>query len=393
MVVRLAKAEMNNWDLLAEQKQLTVDKTTLFQDSWVNYYKAERELSLLLKQKSCVKWAVEGDENNHFFHGLVRGRIQRNTIKGVISNGVWEEKPTNIKEAAFQYFSNQFREPNVARPSFSCERFKKLSPSQADSLVCPFSEYEIKSVVWSYGDSKASGPDGFTFAFLKAHWETIKFDVMSSFQEFATSGKILKGGNSTFLTLIPKKSDPLSLDDYRPISLVGCQYKILGKVLAEGLKTVMSHLIYDNQSAFVGARQILDGVLMANEAVNWAHIMKLKLLLLKVDFAKAFDCINWEFLDETMRQMNFSLKWRLWIKGCLKSTTISVLVNGSPTVEFPMQRGLRQGNPLSPFLFLIVVEALSVMRAKACSQGIYRGLKIGNDRLELPSVNGHSTML
>lgn len=126
--------------------------------------------------------------------------------------------------------------------------------------------------------------------------------------EFATTGKIVKGGNPTFLTLIPKKSNPLSLDDYRSISLVGALYKILAKVLSLRLQPVMADLISANQTAFVGGRQILDDVLLANEAVNWARAMKKKLLLLKVDFAKVFDSINLDFLQECMRQMNFSSK-------------------------------------------------------------------------------------
>lgn len=313
---------------------------------------------------------------------MIRGRLTRNTIKGLISNGIWEEKPEKIKELVFHHFSNHFREPIASRLSFSCKRFKKLSPSQVTSLDSTFTESEVKTAVWLCGDSKAAEPDGFTFAFIKAYWEAIKVDVMNFMWEFATSGKIVKGGNSTFLILIPKKSNPLSLDDYRPISLVGAQYKILAKVLSERLKPVMADFISDNQTAFVGGRQILDGVLMANEAVNWAHVMKKKLLLLKVDFTKAFDCINWDFLEACMRKMNFSTTWRMWIKGCLNSATISVLVNGSSTAEFPMQRDLRQGDPLSPFLFLLLWKLYQLCCQKPVAWGC-----IGVFRLEIISWN------
>lgn len=115
---------------------------------------------------------------------------------------------------------------------------------------------------------------------------------------------MVKRGNSTFLTLIPKVDDPLSLADYRPISLVGCQYKILIKLLANRLKRVMPTLISENQSAFVGDRQILDEVLLENEVVNWAKSCSKKLMLIKIDFAKAYDCVNWDFLDLIMEQMS-----------------------------------------------------------------------------------------
>lgn len=122
---------------------------------------------------------------------------------------------------------------------------------------------------------------------------------------------------------------------------------------------------------------------MANEAVRWAEIKRKKLLLLKIDFPKAFDCLNWEFLDSTLMQMNFSAKWRRWIRGCLSSAAISISVNGSPTQEFSMQRGLRQGDPLSPFLFIIATEALHVMMMEANQKGIFKGACIGQDSIEI----------
>ncbi|GKD21782.1 RNA-directed DNA polymerase, eukaryota, reverse transcriptase zinc-binding domain protein [Tanacetum coccineum] len=105
-------------------------------------------------------------------------------------------------------------------------------------------------------------------------------------------------------------------------------------------------------------RQILDGCLIANEIIRMAHIEDHKLLLFKVDFEKAFDSVNWEFLFDVMKQFGFGDKWIGWIRSCLSSASISVLINGSPTKEFSMERGLQQGDPLSPLLFLLVAESL-----------------------------------
>lgn len=119
----------------------------------------------MLRQRSRVKWAAEGDENNRYFHGLIRGRLQRNSIKGLLSNGSWVESPTKIKETVFHYFSNQFCEPASSRPSFISSRFRKLSPSLVASLDSPFTESELKSAVWSCGDFKAPGPEWLYFFF------------------------------------------------------------------------------------------------------------------------------------------------------------------------------------------------------------------------------------
>ncbi|GJS93656.1 putative RNA-directed DNA polymerase, eukaryota, reverse transcriptase zinc-binding domain protein [Tanacetum coccineum] len=148
---------------------------------------------------------------------------------------------------------------------------------------------------------------------------------------------------------------------------------------ANRLVKVISLVIGPNQTAFIAGRQILDGCLIANEIIRMTSIEKSNLLLFKVDFEKAFDSVNWNFLQNVMRQMGFGVKWRKWITYCLSSASISILINGSPTKEFKLERGLRQGDPLSPFLFLIVVEALQISILEACEKGFFKGIHLANN--------------
>lgn len=113
-------------------------------------------------------------------------------------------------------------------------------------------------------------------------------------------------------------------------------------------------------------RSILDGPLVVNKLCSWAKKTKKQILLFKVDFDKAFDSINWEFLDNNLVQMGFGEKWRMWVNGCLRSTHASILVNGHPTDEVTTSKGVRQGDPFSPFLFIITMEGLSVAMEEAC---------------------------
>jgi hypothetical protein len=153
-------------------------------------------------------------------------------------------------------------------------------------------------------------------------------------------------------------------------------YKILSKILANRLKRVMSKLISKCQSAFLPQRQILDGVVVLNEIIDLTKRRKDDCLLFKVDFERAYDSVNWGFLEKMMLKMGFSEGWLKWMRACIFESTMSILVNGSPTDDFKVGRGLRQGDPLSPFLFLIVAEGLAGLVRRAVEIGRFKGYQV-----------------
>ncbi|GJS47284.1 RNA-directed DNA polymerase, eukaryota, reverse transcriptase zinc-binding domain protein [Tanacetum coccineum] len=216
----------------------------------------------------------------------------------------------------------------------------------------------------------------------------MKADIIAFVQEFFSSSIMPKGCNTSFIALIPKISNPLVVSDYRPISLIGAQYKIIAKLLANRLARVIDSVISCEQTAFVKHRQILDGPLMVNEVIKWCNRKRDKLMIFKIDFEKAFDSISWDYVLQIMKFMGFHGSWISWIRGCLNHATSSVLVNGSPTNEFHLSRGLRQGDPLSPFLFIIAMEGLHVAIEDAIAAGLYRvsGLKINFHKSNLVGV-------
>jgi len=178
--------------------------------------------------------------------------------------------------------------------------------------------------------------------------------------------------------LIPKVNSPQRLNDFRPISLIGCLYKVLAKVLANRLRQVVGSVVFESQSAFIKGKQILDGILIANEVVDEAKRLNKELLVFKVDFEKTYDSVDLRYLDAVMSKMNFPKIWRKWILECVGSATASVLVNGCPTDEFPIAQGLRQGDPLSPFLFLLAAEGFNVIMNEAVGAHLFNGYIIGH---------------
>ncbi|GKB01228.1 cysteine-rich receptor-like protein kinase [Tanacetum coccineum] len=280
----------------------------------------------------------------------------------------------------FQTYRSKFSEQNCIRPTFTSNLFKQLDITEVLLLDLPFTMQEIKDAVWECGGDKAPSVNGFTFKFIKSHWDILGHDIFCYMKEFETSSLIPRGCNSSFITSIPKVEDPLVIHDYRPISLIGCQYKIIAKAHANRLALVISSVVGESQTAFIKGRQIIDGPLMVDKIISWAKMYNKKLFMLKVDFEKAFDSISWSFLDSTMMQMGFSFKWRQWMRACLNSGYTSVLVNGSPTPEFKIERSLRQGDPLSPLLFILAIEALNVILTEAKSKNLFKGVKVEKDK-------------
>lgn len=145
----------------------------------------------------------------------------------------------------------------------------------------------------------------------------------------------------------------------------------------------MGYIIDDTQSAFLEGRQLLDSVLVENEAIDEAREKKKACLIFKVDYEKAYDSVDWNFVWNMMRGLGFCEQWIGWTRGCIQSASISVLVNGNPTEEFRMEKGLRQGDPLAPFLFLMVAEGLSGMMRQAQKENLFKGLKVGQEEVEV----------
>ena len=160
-------------------------------------------------------------------------------------------------------------------------------------------------------------------------------------------------------------------------------YKIISKILSLRLKRVLNKVIDPRQSAFLEGRGLLDSVLVANETLEEVKRKKKECVVFKVDYEKTYDSVSWEFIYYMLGRLGFCDKWIDWIKNCLESSSISVLVNGSPTTEFKPLKGLRQGDPLAPFLFLIAVEGLAGVVRQAEEKKLVESIEVGEKQVKV----------
>ncbi|XP_026417438.1 uncharacterized protein LOC113312920 [Papaver somniferum] len=217
-----------------------------------------------------------------------------------------------------------------------------------------------------------TGPDGFPIKFYVLCWDISKHDIMLVFKELQEKNFLDWRLKNTFIALIPKKQTIEEIKDLIPISLVQGVYKIVSKVLTDRLKAVLPDFISSHQSDFIKKRKILDGVLVANELIDSRERLGKPGLLIKVDFEKAFDHVNWDFLDEMFALMGFGNKWRRWIRCCVEFVRFSVLING-PSADDPLiflDADIEQIKNLR--LILLSFEQLTVLPTT------YLGLPLGD---------------
>ncbi|GJW13276.1 RNA-directed DNA polymerase, eukaryota [Tanacetum coccineum] len=318
-----------------------------------NLLKDLQELNSLdtsdISQKAKIRWTIKGDENTKYFHGCLNKKRSQLAIHGTLVNGEWISDLGRVKHEFFSHFKTQFSLPSTPRFSFDFDFPNRLSSDQVEDLERIVMLDEVKKAVWDCGANKSPGPDRFTFEFFRKFWSIIDKDVFHAVLEFFESGHIPRVCNASFIALIPKVHDAKIVKDFRPISLIGSIYKIIAKILANRLCNVLPCLI--------------------NE----------------VDFEKAFDSVKWEYILDTLMAFGFGQKWCKWINGCFATAMGSVLDNGSPTSEFQFQKGLKQGDPISPFLFILIMETLHLSFNRVIEANLFKasGLKINCQKSKL----------
>ncbi|GAU30144.1 hypothetical protein TSUD_360370 [Trifolium subterraneum] len=259
------------------------------------------------------------------------------------------------------------------------EELCQVAKSYFDTLFKPRDGDHDPQALFQMHPDKSSGPDGFNPAFYQRFWEQCSDDIFSAASTWLERGYFPTSLNETNICLIPKCDNPTSMRDLRPISLCNVLYKMISKVLANRLKCCLDKCVSQEQSAFVEGRSILDNALIATEVI---HALKRKTkgrrgeLALKIDISKTYDKVDCGFLRGVMTKMGFTDVWIRWVMMCVSSVNYSVLMNSDRVGPILPGRGLRQGDPLSPYLFILVTECLTALIHQAVGRGDLHGVKI-----------------
>ncbi|KAG7547784.1 Ribonuclease H domain [Arabidopsis suecica] len=314
-------------------------------------------------QKSREKWIELGDRNTSYFHTSTIIRRRKNRIEALKNEeGQWVSDKQQLEQLAINYYQRLYSMEDVDAvvEKLPINGFERLTHEEKTGLNKLFTAQEVEATIRSMGKYKAPGPDGFQPVFYQHCWDVVGNSVVRFVLDFFATGELPPDMNAALVVLIAKVAKPEKIMQFRPISLCNVLFKIITKAMVTRLKEVISKLIGPAQASFIPGRLSTDNIVVVQEAV---HSMRKKKgrkgwMLLKLDLEKAYDRIRWDFLEDTLKAAGLPDKWVSWIMTCVTGPSMRILWNGEKTEQFTPSRGIRQGDPLSPYLFVLCLERL-----------------------------------
>ena len=332
--------------------------------------------------RSRARWYELGEKCNKYFLNLEKRSYEKKHItKLKTPDGSTVEDPKIILTAMNNFYNQLYTSQNQLSDErfstfFDCESLPKLDSTKQDLCEGLITTEECLAALKTFQPNKTPGTDGLTAEFYLRFWTDISGPLIDCLNHSALLGELSISQRQGIISLIPKKNkDPLLLKNWRPISLLNTDYKLATKCIAKRLEKVLPYLIDGDQTGYIKGRFIGENIRLISDIIE-QHENKGGMILF-LDFEKAFDSLEWDFLFKVLNTMNFGPSFLNWIKTFYTNISSCVVNNGYSSKFFSLQRGVRQGCPLSGLLFVLAVEPLAhQIRINESIKGLENGNKI-----------------
>ena len=379
--VKILESKIADLQNTLEENKITYDSTEVQK----KLEKRKRELESIIEHqtrgailRSQTRWYNEGEKNTKYFLSLEKRHVNQKTIKSLkLDNDVIITSDKEILHEARMFYKSLYTSKvsssEIYDDLFFQENNTKLDDMERNSCEGELTSEECLIALKSMDNSKTPGSDGLPADFYKVFWEDIKSFLVNALNAGFHRGTLSISQRRGLITLLPKKDKILyRLKNWRPISLLNCDYKIATKAIATRMKKVLPNIINFDQSGFLKGRFIGENIRLIDSVINYTDTEDISGLLLFVDFEKAFDTLEWSFITKTLKHYNFGPSLIAWITTFYSDISSTVLNNGWSAEFFHLSRGVRQGCPLSPYLFILCAEVLSsAIRKEKSIKGIH----------------------
>ena len=268
---------------------------------------------------------------------------------------------------------------------------KKLTNDQAQSIEGSITIQELSHSLNNMNNDKSPGPDGFTVEFYKTLWPELSMFLLRSINYAFKKGSFLNTRTEGNIILIPKGNKPRKyIKNWRPISLLNVSYKLASTSIANRIKGMLPHIINEDQTGFVPGRFIGENIRLIYDLIQYTDLKEIPGMLLLIDFEKAFDTVSHDFISKSLEFFNFGPGIIKWFRTLYSNASSRVIINGHLSNAFAINRGCRQGDTLSPYLFVIAVEILALMIRK---NKLIKGIKIDDVNLNVTQYADDTTVI
>ena len=337
----------------------------------------KRMEGVLLRSKA--RWVADGEKITRYFCGLEkRNFVNKQIIKLVTNDGISLYKTEDIREEVKDFYENLYKakEVEIGEIEDLTTNIPKLPTDKMNELEGEITIQEAGIALKQMKNGKSPGTDGFTSEFFKFFWKKIGSFIVRALNESFRDGELSNPLKEGIITCLPKGDKPREyIRNWRPISLLNVVYKIGSSCIARRIRTVLPLVISENQTGFIMNRYIGDNIRLIYDLIHHLNVNNLPGLLLSLDLEKAFDSVDWTFMHKVLVSFGFGNDICRWIKVFYKNIKAAVLVNGNISRWFSINRGCRQGDPVSPYLFILCVEILAIMIR---NNSIIKGICVGD---------------